>query len=66
MATKQRDAGLQAIDDLERSIVAAHDQKISLGVSAEEVARFRPVVVQQAKTACDQMRADYRARTQQP
>ena len=57
-----RDPGLAEIDDLERCIVAAHDQKIDLGASAEEVARFRPAVVAQAAAACDQMRREYLAR----
>jgi hypothetical protein len=63
MAAKNIDAGLQQIADLERAIIAAHDQKAELGVSAEEVARLRPDVVRLAKTVADQLRAEYRART---
>lgn len=66
MAAKQIDAGLRAIDDLERAIVAAHDQKGELhGISAAEVARFRPGVVALAKKVCDQLRAEHRARRHQ-
>lgn len=53
------DAGLQQIDDLERSIVAAHDEKVLLGVSAEEVARFRRDVVELARNVANGLRADY-------
>jgi hypothetical protein len=57
-----RDPGLQMIDDLERAIVLAHDQKVELGVSAEEVARLRPDVIAVAKAVCDRLRAEYEAR----
>ena len=56
------DPGLAQIDDLERRMVQAHDEKAQLGVSAEEVARFRPDVVAQAKAVCDRMRAEHLAR----
>ena len=58
-----RDPGLAEIEDLERCIIAAHDQRIDLGASAEEVARFRPEVVAQAAAVCDQLRAEYLERT---
>ena len=57
--------GLQQIDDLERCIVQAHDEKALLGVDAAELARFRPGVVAQAKAVCDRMRDEYRARNPQ-
>ena len=56
------DPWLQAIDDLERQMIAAHDEKILLGVSAEEVARFRPAVVAQARAIAAQRRLEYHAR----
>ena len=58
------DPALAQIADLERNIIAAHDEKARLGVSAEEVARLRPQVVAQAKAVCDRMRSEYRERTQ--
>ena len=57
------DEGLQQIDALEAAIVQAHDEKRQLGVSAEEVARYRPAVVALARTVCDQLRAEYLARS---
>ena len=57
------DPSLQSIADLEAAIIAAHDQKATLGVSAEEVARLRPDVVRLAKTVTDQLRREYLART---
>jgi hypothetical protein len=68
MFRKQRapvDPGLAAIDQLERCIVRAHDDKSLYGASAEEVKRFRPAIVAQAKAITDQMRAEHRARNPQ-
>jgi hypothetical protein len=53
------DAGLQQIDDLERDIIQAQDEKVLLGVSAGEVERERPSVVQLAKAVTDRMRAEH-------
>ena len=41
---------------------AAHDQKIDLGVSTEEVERQRPAVVQLAATIAERLRAEHAAR----
>ena len=56
------DEGLARIDDLERAIVAAHDERVRLGVSAEEVARQRPAVVALAAAVAGRLRDEYLAR----
>ena len=58
--TPPKDPGLQLIADLQEAIVTAHDQKIDQGVSAEEVDRQRPAVVQLAATIGERLRAQYR------
>lgn len=63
--TPTTDAGLLQIADLERAIVLAKEQTWTWsGVSAEEITRFRPGVVQLAKHVCDQLRAEYLSRRQ--
>ena len=59
------DPGLVAIADLERRIVQAHDEKIDQGISADEVARHRPGVVELAAAVAQQLRAEYLARRSQ-
>ena len=63
--TPTNDPGLQLIADYEAAIVTAHDQKIDLGVSTEEVERQRPAVVQLAATVGERLRAEYAARSRQ-
>lgn len=59
------DPGLEQIDDFERRMIAAHDERwASYNIPAEEVARVRPGVVQLAKTICDRLRQEYTARSQ--
>jgi hypothetical protein len=53
------DPGLQQIADLERDIVLAHEQKAWSGVSAEEIARYRPSVQALALAVCDRLRREY-------
>jgi hypothetical protein len=63
--SKPRDAGLEQINDLERNLVLGKEQLWRVnGVSEAEIARFLPAVVAQAKAIGDQLRADYRARSQ--
>jgi hypothetical protein len=63
--TSPSDAGMQQINDLERAIIAAHDERPSLyGVDAAEIARERPAVVALAKLVADRLRSEYRERTQ--
>lgn len=67
MAAKKEplDEGEQQIDDLEHKLVLG---KIQLwqwsGVSEEEITLLKPALAQLAKTVCDQLRREYRARTQ--
>ena len=63
--TPTNDPGLQLIAAYEAAIVTAHDQKIDLGVSTEEVERQRPAVVQLAGRIGDALRAEYAARSRQ-
>ena len=52
--TLKHDPELEAIADLERRIVQAHDEKTTLlGVSAEEIARERPAVVAETSAAAN-------------
>ena len=59
------DLGLQLIADYEAAVVASHDAKADYGVSAAEVARERPAVVQLAATIGERLRAEYLERTRQ-
>ena len=59
------DHGLQVIADLEANIVKAHDEKIHQGVSAAEVARQRPGVMQLVAIIGERLRAEYQARSGQ-
>ena len=67
---RKRDATddeLQPIDDLEAAIIRAHDERHTLQLAPlAEVQRFRPEVVRLAKAVCDRLRAEHRARMQQP
>jgi hypothetical protein len=56
------DPELQRIDDLERRIISAHDERIALGAPGEEIEQQRPAVAALAIAVCDQLRAEYRAR----
>ena len=56
------DPGLAQIASLERNIIAAHDERAQMGVSAEELARQRPGVVALARPIADRMRREYLAR----
>ena len=56
------DPALAQIAALERHIIAVHDAKAQLGVSADELARQRPAVVNQARAVAEQLRSEYLAR----
>jgi hypothetical protein len=56
------DEGLQLIENYQRAIVQAHDQKADWGVSAAEIERERPAVVALAKAVTDRMREEYLSR----
>ena len=58
------DPELDRIAALERDIVRAHDERVSLGgAPADEIAAQRPAVVQLAKNVADRLRAEYRGRS---
>jgi hypothetical protein len=61
--TQPVDPDLAAIDELERRIIKAHDDKAAFGVSAAELARQRPDVVRLARAVADQLRAEHAARS---
>lgn len=62
--TPPADPGLQAIADLEATIILSHEQSWDVpGVSDAERLRFRLEVAALAKHVCDRLRSEYRART---
>jgi hypothetical protein len=63
-----RDDGLQRIDNLQRFLVNGTKQTLRArgDVTAEEIAREVAAVEKLAAAICDQLRAEYRARTPQP
>lgn len=64
MKKSPHDPGLAQIDDLERTLVRAFDEKMVFhGIDVTEAARFRPGVVAQAAAVAARLRADYLART---
>jgi chorismate mutase len=58
----QMDPELAKIDALERAIVQAHDERIHLGATAEEIEQQRAGVAALATNICHQLREEYRAR----
>lgn len=64
-ATVAADPDLQVIDRLEHTIVRAHDERAAFyGVSAAEAGRQSEDAVRVARLACEQLRAEHRARIQ--